>query len=57
MDKAFKRRRACCRVFDLKLIKINRENNVTLLSAAVTDFVDSMGYCEYKVPLSIQGKM
>ena len=55
MDKAFKRRRACCRVFDLKLIKINRENNVTLLSAAVTDFADSMGYCEYKVPLSIQG--
>jgi hypothetical protein len=37
------------------LIKINRENNVTLLSAAVTDFTDSMGYCEYKIPLSIQG--
>ena len=37
------------------MIKINRENNVTLLSAAVTDFTDSMGYCEYKIPLSIQG--
>ena len=54
MDQAFKRRRVCSRVFDLKLIKINKENNVTLLSAAVTDFADSMGYCEYKVPLSIQ---
>ena len=28
---------------------------MTLLSAAVTDFTDSMGYCEYKIPLSIQG--
>ncbi len=37
------------------MIKINRENNVTSLSAAVTDFTDSMGYCEYKIPLSIQG--
>ena len=37
------------------MIKINRENNVTLLSAAVTDFADSMGYCEYKIPLSIEG--
>tara|TARA_B100001175_G_C19390260_1_gene581081 strand:- start:82 stop:786 length:705 start_codon:yes stop_codon:yes gene_type:complete len=26
-----------------------------LISAAVTDFTDSMGYCEYKVPLSIKG--
>jgi len=37
------------------LIRINREGNVTLISAAVTDFTDSMGYCEYKVPLSIKG--
>jgi hypothetical protein len=37
------------------LIKINRENDVTLLSASVTDFADSLGYCEYKIPLSIQG--
>jgi hypothetical protein len=37
------------------LIRINREGNVTLISSAVTDFTDSMGYCEYKVPLSIKG--
>ncbi len=37
------------------MIKINRENNVTLLTASVTDFADSLGYCEYKIPLSIQG--
>jgi len=37
------------------LIKINRETDVTLLSASVTDFADSLGYCEYKIPLSIQG--
>jgi len=37
------------------LIKINRETNVTSLSASVTDFADSLGYCEYKIPLSIQG--
>ena len=36
------------------MIKINRENDVTLLSASVTDFADSLGYCEYKIPLSIQ---
>ncbi len=37
------------------MIKINRENDVTLLSASVTDFADSLGYCEYKIPLSIKG--
>ena len=37
------------------MIRINREGNVTLISCAVTDFTDSMGYCEYKVPLSIKG--
>ena len=37
------------------MIKINRENNVTLLSASVTDFADCLGYCEYKIPLSIDG--
>ena len=37
------------------MIKINRENDVTLLTASVTDFADSLGYCEYKIPLSIQG--
>ena len=37
------------------LIKINRENDVTLLNAAVSDFADGLGYCEYKIPLSIKG--
>ncbi len=37
------------------MIKINRENDVTLLTASVTDFADCLGYCEYKIPLSIQG--
>lgn len=37
------------------MIKINRENNFTFLTASVTDFADSLGYCEYKIPLSIQG--
>ena len=37
------------------MIRITREGNVTLISSAVTDFTDSMGYCEYKVPLSIKG--
>jgi len=37
------------------LIKINKESEITFLNAAVTDFADSLGYCEYKIPLSIQG--
>lgn len=37
------------------MIKINREAEIALLSASVTDFADSLGYCEYKIPLSIQG--
>jgi len=37
------------------LIKINRESDVTFLNASVTDFADSLGYCEYKIPLSIKG--
>lgn len=37
------------------MIKINKETDITLLSASVTDFADSLGYCEYKIPLSIQG--
>ncbi|MEX0862552.1 PD-(D/E)XK nuclease family protein [Nitrosopumilus sp.] len=36
------------------MIKINRETDITVLSASVTDFADSLGYCEYKIPLSIQ---
>ena len=37
------------------MIKINKINDITFVSAAVTDFSDSLGYCEYKIPLSIQG--
>ena len=37
------------------MIKINKINDIAFVNAAVTDFSDSLGYCEYKVPLSIRG--
>ena len=37
------------------MIKINKINDITFVNAAVTDFADSLGYCEYKIPLSIEG--
>ena len=39
------------------MIKVDRkrEDGFTAITAAVTDFTDSMGYCEYKIPLSIEG--
>jgi hypothetical protein len=37
------------------LIKIEKGKELTFLNASVTDFADSLGYCEYKIPLSIQG--
>ena len=37
------------------MIKVNKEKDITFLDAAVTDFADSLGYCEYKIPLSIKG--
>ena len=37
------------------MIKINKESDITFLNASVTDFADSLGYCEYKIPLSIKG--
>jgi len=37
------------------MIKINKENDFIHLTASVTDFSDSLGYCEYKIPLSIKG--
>ncbi len=37
------------------MIRIRNDGNITLVSAAVTDFIDSIGYCEYKIPLSIEG--
>ena len=37
------------------MIKIEKETDITFLNASVTDFADSLGYCEYKIPLSIKG--
>ncbi len=37
------------------MIRINKESDITILNASVTDFADSLGYCEYKIPLSIEG--
>ena len=37
------------------MIKIEKEKGITFINAAVTDFADALGYCEYKIPLSIQG--
>ena len=37
------------------MIKIEREKDITYLTSSVTDFADSLGYCEYKIPLSIKG--
>ena len=37
------------------MIKIEKEKELTFLNASVTDFADSLGYCEYKIPLSIKG--
>ena len=37
------------------MIKVNKINDITFVNAAVTDFSDSLGYCEYKIPLSIKG--
>jgi len=39
------------------MIRISREKDITFLTAAVTDFSDALGYCEYKIPLSLQGIM
>ena len=38
------------------MIKIKQIDNVTHVSAAVTEFSESIGYCEYKIPLSIKGE-
>ena len=37
------------------MIKIIPQDNQTIIYAAVTDFSDSLGYCEYKVPIFIKG--
>ena len=37
------------------MIKVKQIDSVTHVSAAVTEFSESIGYCEYKIPLSIEG--
>ena len=37
------------------MIKIKTDGEITFLNASVTDFAESLGYCEYKIPLSIKG--
>ncbi len=37
------------------MIRITKKADQTLINASVTDFTDSMGYCEFKIPLSISG--
>jgi len=37
------------------MIKIKHKDDHVRISAAVTDFADSLGYCQYKIPLSIKG--
>ena len=37
------------------MIKIKREEETTFVNAAVTDFTDALGYCEYKILFSLQG--
>jgi hypothetical protein len=37
------------------MIKVKQEDDVMLVKAAVTDFAESLGYCQFKIPLSIKG--
>ena len=37
------------------MIKVKQIDSVTHVSAAVTEFSESIGYCEYKIPLLIEG--
>lgn len=37
------------------MIKIEQDQDFTIITAAVTDFAESLGYCQYKIPLSIKG--
>ena len=37
------------------MIKVTQESEFTLVSASVSEFADALGYCEYKIPLSISG--
>lgn len=37
------------------MITIKENNNITLIKATVTDFSDSLGYCEHKIPFYLEG--
>lgn len=37
------------------MIKIKDLENKTIIFSAVTDFSDSLGYCEYKIPIIMEG--
>ena len=37
------------------MIKIEKDDNLTLIQSTVSDFCDSMGYCEHKIPFHIEG--
>lgn len=37
------------------MIKVEQEKDVTLIISTVSDFCDSMGYCEHKIPFHIKG--
>lgn len=37
------------------MIKIEQDKNITLITSTVSDFCDSMGYCEHKIPFHIEG--
>jgi hypothetical protein len=37
------------------MIKITQESDLTLITSSVSEFADALGYCEYKIPLSISG--
>jgi hypothetical protein len=37
------------------MIKIERNEKLTILYSTVTDFADSMGYCEHKIPFYMEG--
>lgn len=37
------------------MIKIEENGKITLIRSTVSDFCDSMGYCEHKIPFHIEG--
>jgi hypothetical protein len=37
------------------LIKIHEKDSIKIITSSVTNFCDSLGYCEYKIPFHIEG--